>query len=145
MSKPGLTTAQSEPLLAIADYQRAKGKELAFTHYAGRIQASRTVSGDPIAATQASIAEVSQMVFAVWYERGYVVPVESASGSGTTTRDFVLTQEALDYVERMRKPKLIRGFLDMLDDWKSDLRTAILAMVFTIITNVALNLLGLLR
>jgi len=122
MSKPRLTTAQSEPLLAIVDYQRAKGKELAFTHYEGRVQASRTVSGDPIPAIQALVAEVSQMVFAVWRERGYVVPVESVGVSGTTIRDFVLTQEALDYVERMRKPKLIRGFLDMLDSWKSDLR-----------------------
>jgi hypothetical protein len=145
MSKPRLTTAQSEPLLTIVDYQRVKGKELAFTHYEGRIQASRTISGDPVAVTQAPIAEVSQMVFAVWRERGYVIPVESAGVSGTTIRDFVLTQEALDYVERMRKPKLIRGFLDMLDNWKSDLRTAILAMVFTIVTNIVLNLLGLLR
>ncbi len=145
MSKPRLTTAQSELLLVIVDYQRAKGKELTFTHCEGRIQASGAVSGDPIAATEASIVEASQMVFTVWRERGYVVPVESVDWSGTTIRDFVLTQEALDYVERMRKPKWIRGFLDMLDNWKSDLRTAILAMVFTIITSVVLYLFGLLR
>jgi hypothetical protein len=144
MSKPRLTTAQSELLLAIVDYQRAEGRELAFTHYEGRIQASRTVSGDSIA-TQEPFPEVSPMIFAVWHERDFVVPVESTSGLGTTTRDFVLTQEALDYADRIRKPRLVRDFLDMFDTWQSDLRTAIVAMVFTIVTNVVMNWLGLLR
>jgi hypothetical protein len=145
MRQPRLTPAQSEPLLAMVDHQRARGEEITFNHYQDRILASGAASADPSAAPQASIADVSQMVFAVWRERGYVVPVESAGALGTTVRDFILTQEALDYADRMRKPRLVRGCLDMLDDWKSDLRTAVLAMVFTILTNVVLNLLGLLR
>jgi hypothetical protein len=145
MRQPRLTSAQSQALLAIVDYQRVRGREITFNHYQDRIHASGAASAGSSAAPQASIADVSQMVFAVWRERGYVVPIESADVHGTTVRDFVLTQEALDYAERMRKPRLVRGCLDMLDDWKSDLRTAVLATVFTILTNVVLNLLGLLR
>jgi hypothetical protein len=145
MGGPKLTTAQSAPLLNVVEYQRAKGEELVFTHSGDRILASRTESGKDVALSETPIAEVSQPIFVVWQERDCVVPIESAVASGPTIRDFVLTQEALDYANRMRKPRLVRWFLGILDDWRSDLRTALLAMAFTIITTVILYWLGLLR
>lgn len=141
-----LTDAQISPLLVVVGWQEASGEELAFTHCGDEVRASRTVSGKPVDSSQPPwVTRVSPIVFAVWREHGYVTVIESGSVSGSTVRDFVLTQDGLDYARRMRRPRLVRGGLELLATWQSDLRTAVLAMVFTVATNVILNWLGLLR
>jgi hypothetical protein len=145
MARIRLTDAQSSPLFVLVDYQLSQRKDLVFVHSDGVVRSSVTVEGLPLKDPEKPGVAIPQIVFEVWRDRDLVATVESRGVSGTTIHDFTLTREALDFASRARKPRIARAVLDAMDDWRSDLRTAVLAMIFSILTNAVLNGLGLLR
>ena len=132
MSNSKLTQEQSKPLLDLVSYQIKSGKELKFVHFDGRI-----IYQDKY------IMELPLIIFKVWCDREFVISNQSIGVSSSVVNEFVLTKESLLFEKRMRLSKWKRELLEVLDSWKSDLRTAIIAMIFSILTTILLRLLGL--
>ena len=147
MTKPKLTEEQREPLFKLVDLQRKENRELTFEMEGGLVTAPEVRSTD----VQASLA-----LLQLWQDKGYIslheLSLNRPSMRGSMMRGsrtipsagFVLTNEALEYRDRICKPKLIQGLLNFFDDWKPDLRTAIIAVVTSIVTTLILSALGLL-
>jgi hypothetical protein len=141
MSRPKLTEAQSQPLLALLDLQRTGGVELEFLCTdAGAIAPESTAFGAP--AGGGPPVQASQKTVRIQPDMGYAAGLtESRSVSSTANLALSLTQAAIDYGARMRKPVVVRGILDVSDAWKQDLRAALIAFVFSVLTSVVANML----
>ena len=120
MPFPKLTPDQSDPLLEMARIQR---------HYGGHVhwfvEDSQDHSWFTCSANDKEDVHVASgaLMLRVWADKGYV------SRLPAPTHTFCLTQEALDYEARMRRRKVARWLLDLWDDSRMEVRSAIIAGV----------------
>lgn len=136
---PELTEGQREPLLAVVRYQLEADRETVFA-----LDGSWQAAISPWREKDAEIVTIPRETAELWHHMGYALLSDRMAGQAQYLT-FVLCELAIKYEGRMRKPRVVRGLLGMLDMWATDVRAAVMALVVTIVTALVLNWLGLLR
>lgn len=114
---PKLTPSQREPLFALVRFQEQQGQEITFAIASGwEVEIAPWHDRDKV------IIKLPKETITVWYENGCISLSERSMGPGNlgySITTFLLCQEALDYYDWMRKPRLLRGITEFFDKFLS--------------------------
>ena len=144
MRLPKLTQDQTKPLVELVDHQTQHGKPVLFRVSHDRAHTSSEVKG---AGGKTAVQACVELV-ELWAASGYVYLRQFDTGLSfkqyavsSHTWSFLLTQKALDYCQRLRKPRYMRAIFNAWDDLRPDLRSALVAAVFSILVSTATTVL----
>ena len=138
-----LTESQYKSLFDLVRYQRDRGQQVIFCLSQGH---EPTISrwGDE---ERTAVTRVPRELVELWHATGYVYlsarRTGVAGGGGVDWRTLILCKEAENYERWMGRPKVLRMLLRSWKDWAPEWRAALVALVVTVVVELAKSWMGL--
>lgn len=136
-----LTSGQREPLFQLVRHQQKSKTEVIFA-----VSGGWDLEITPWSERTSKITHIPKETLEVWTESNYITASEREIGGGplaSSILTFALRQEALEYENFMRKPRLIRGIVRLWGKLAEDIPSLVWGVVGGTMTVIILKLLGL--